>query len=49
MIRNFLPTARALAEVKRFIDSRSDVELARLMNNLGGHDLRTLRNAFASR
>ena len=32
--------------VSRLIDSRSDDELARLMTNLGGHDLATLVEAF---
>ncbi len=32
--------------VSRLIDSRSDDELARLMNNLGGHDLRAIIEAF---
>ena len=32
--------------VSRLIDSRSDDELARLMNNLGGHDLRAIIDAF---
>ncbi len=32
--------------VSRLIDSRSDDELARLMNNLGGHDLRAISEAF---
>ena len=32
--------------VSRLIDSRSDEELARLMTNLGGHDLATLVEAF---
>jgi pyruvate dehydrogenase E1 component len=30
----------------RLIESRSDDELARLMNNLGGHDLRAIIDAF---
>jgi pyruvate dehydrogenase E1 component len=30
----------------RLIDSRSDDELAQLMNNLGGHDLRAIIDAF---
>jgi pyruvate dehydrogenase E1 component len=34
--------------VTRLIDSRSDEELARLMSNLGGHDLPSLLNAFES-
>ena len=32
--------------VSRLIESRSDEELARLMTNLGGHDLPTLIEAF---
>src|SRR5580693_8636408 len=32
--------------VSRLIDSRSDDELARLMNNLGGHDLASISSAF---
>ena len=32
--------------VTRLIESRSDDELARLMNNLGGHDLRAIIEAF---
>jgi pyruvate dehydrogenase E1 component len=32
--------------VSRLIDKRSDDELARLMNNLGGHDLRAIIEAF---
>ncbi len=32
--------------VTRLIEKRSDGELARLMNNLGGHDLPSLRAAF---
>jgi pyruvate dehydrogenase E1 component len=32
--------------VSRLIDSRSDDELAQLMNNLGGHDLRAIIDAF---
>ena len=32
--------------VSRLIDSRSDDELARLMNNLGGHDLPSILDAF---
>src|SRR6202030_4353205 len=32
--------------VTRLIDSRSDDELARLMNNLGGHDLASIIAAF---
>src|ERR1700740_1574340 len=32
--------------VSRLIDSRSDEELARLMNNLGGHDLAAIIEAF---
>jgi pyruvate dehydrogenase E1 component len=32
--------------VSRLIDSRSDDELARLMNNLGGHDLKSVIEAF---
>jgi pyruvate dehydrogenase E1 component len=34
--------------VTALIESRSDEELARLMNNLGGHDLPALTAAFAS-
>jgi pyruvate dehydrogenase E1 component len=34
--------------VTRLIESRSDEELARLMSNLGGHDLPTLLKAFES-
>ncbi len=34
--------------VTRMIDKRSDDELARLMNNLGGHDLSTMIEAFDS-
>ena len=34
-------------DVTRLIESRSDEELARLMNNLGGHDLPALIDAFA--
>ena len=34
--------------VSRLIDSRSDAELARLMGNLGGHDLPSLLDAFAT-
>ena len=30
----------------RLIEARSDDELARLMNNLGGHDLRAIIDAF---
>ncbi|HET9904322.1 MAG TPA: transketolase [Xanthobacteraceae bacterium] len=33
-------------DVTRLIESRSDDELARLMNNLGGHDLPTILDAF---
>ncbi len=33
-------------DASRLIDSRSDDELARLMNNLGGHDLRAIIEAF---
>ncbi|MBV9218629.1 MAG: transketolase, partial [Methylobacteriaceae bacterium] len=33
--------------VTRLIEKRSDVELARLMTNLGGHDLATVLDAFA--
>ncbi|HET7850012.1 MAG TPA: transketolase [Pseudolabrys sp.] len=33
-------------DVSRLIEKRSDDELARLMNNLGGHDLPSLREAF---
>ncbi len=32
--------------VTRLIEQRSDEELARLMNNLGGHDLRAIMDAF---
>ena len=32
--------------VSRLIDLRSDDELARLMNNLGGHDLPSIIEAF---
>jgi pyruvate dehydrogenase E1 component len=32
--------------VTKLIDTRSDEELARLMNNLGGHDLPSIVNAF---
>jgi pyruvate dehydrogenase E1 component len=35
-------------EVTKLIESRSDEELARLMNNLGGHDLPALLNAFGN-
>ncbi|HEX5508378.1 MAG TPA: transketolase [Pseudolabrys sp.] len=35
-------------DVSRLIEKRSDDELARLMNNLGGHDLPSLREAFHS-
>jgi pyruvate dehydrogenase E1 component len=34
------------ADVSRLIDKRSDAELAALMNNLGGHDLPALLEAF---
>ncbi len=34
------------ADVSKLIASRSDAELARLMNNLGGHDLPALIEAF---
>ena len=34
-------------DVTRLIESRSDEELARLMGNLGGHDLPSLLEAFA--
>jgi len=34
--------------VTRLIEPRSDEELARLMNNLGGHDLRAIIEAFDS-
>ncbi|PBB24103.1 MULTISPECIES: transketolase [unclassified Mesorhizobium] len=34
--------------VSKLIESRSDEELARLMTNLGGHDLPTLVEAFAN-
>jgi len=33
-------------DVTRLIEKRSDAELAALMNNLGGHDLPSLLNAF---
>jgi len=33
-------------DVSRLIGNRSDDELARLMNNLGGHDLPSVREAF---
>ncbi|HVT55573.1 MAG TPA: transketolase [Xanthobacteraceae bacterium] len=33
-------------DVTALIERRSDEELARLMNNLGGHDLTAMRNAF---
>ena len=33
-------------DVTRLIEKRSDDELARLMNNLGGHDLPSVREAF---
>jgi pyruvate dehydrogenase E1 component len=36
------------ANVKVLLDRRSDDELAALMNNLGGHDLPTLLDAFAN-
>ena len=32
--------------VTRLVEQRSDEELARLMNNLGGHDLRAIMDAF---
>lgn len=35
-------------EVTALIERRSDEELARLMNNLGGHDLSAIRAAFRS-
>jgi pyruvate dehydrogenase E1 component len=35
-------------DVTRLIETRSDEELARLMNNLGGHDLPSLVEAFGS-
>jgi pyruvate dehydrogenase E1 component len=35
-------------DVTRLIESRSDAELAQLMNNLGGHDLPALLEAFRS-
>jgi pyruvate dehydrogenase E1 component len=35
-------------DVSKLIASRSDAELAALMNNLGGHDLRALLDAFHS-
>jgi pyruvate dehydrogenase E1 component len=35
-------------DVSRLIEKRSDAELARLMNNLGGHDLPALLDAFHS-
>jgi pyruvate dehydrogenase E1 component len=34
------------ADVSRLIEKRSDEELARLMNNLGGHDLSAVAEAF---
>jgi pyruvate dehydrogenase E1 component len=34
------------SEVSRLIEKRSDAELAALMNNLGGHDLRSVRDAL---
>jgi pyruvate dehydrogenase E1 component len=34
-------------DIARLIDSRDDAELARLMTNLAGHDLRSLTEAFA--
>ena len=34
--------------VSRLIERRSDIELAALMTNLGGHDLRELHGAFAA-
>jgi pyruvate dehydrogenase E1 component len=34
------------SEVSRLIEKRSDAELAALMNNLGGHDLRTVLDAL---
>jgi pyruvate dehydrogenase E1 component len=36
------------ADVSRLIEKRSDQELARLMNNLGGHDLSAVGEAFHS-
>ena len=33
-------------DVSRLVEKRPDDELARLMNNLGGHDLPTVRDAF---
>jgi pyruvate dehydrogenase E1 component len=36
------------ADVSRLIDKRSDAELVALMNNLGGHDLPALLDAFHS-
>jgi pyruvate dehydrogenase E1 component len=35
-------------DVSRLIEKRSDAELAALMNNLGGHDLRTVLDALHS-
>ncbi len=35
-------------EVSKLIEKRSDAELAALMNNLGGHDLRTVLDALHS-
>ncbi|HXX25864.1 MAG TPA: transketolase [Pseudolabrys sp.] len=35
-------------DVSRLIEKRSDAELAALMNNLGGHDLQTVLEAFRS-
>ena len=35
-------------DVSKLIETRSDEELARLMNNLGGHDLPSLLEAFRS-
>ena len=35
-------------DVSKLIESRSDEELARLMNNLGGHDLPSVLEAFRS-
>jgi len=35
-------------DVSKLIEKRSDAELAALMNNLGGHDLQTVLDAFKS-
>ncbi|WP_333823897.1 transketolase [Pinisolibacter sp.] len=37
-----------LPDTRRLVDARDDAELARLMCNLGGHDLPSLRDAFAA-